>query len=34
MRESGVMYDIDKFSYLGSPESINHYTIYSRKDLG
>ena len=34
MRESGVMYDIDKFSYLGSPESVNHYTIYSRKDLG
>ncbi len=34
MRESGVMYDIDKFSYLGSPESINHYTIYTRKELG
>jgi tripartite-type tricarboxylate transporter receptor subunit TctC len=34
MRESGVMYDIDKFSYLGSPESVNHYTIYTRKELG
>jgi tripartite-type tricarboxylate transporter receptor subunit TctC len=34
MRESGVLYDIDKFIYLGSPESTNHYTIYSRKDLG
>jgi tripartite-type tricarboxylate transporter receptor subunit TctC len=34
MRESGVMYDIDKFSYLGSPESVNHYTIYTRSDLG
>ncbi|HEX9786738.1 MAG TPA: hypothetical protein VGB09_01875, partial [Candidatus Binatia bacterium] len=34
MRESGVLYDIDKFSYLGSPESVNHYTIYTRKDLG
>jgi len=34
MRESGVLYDIDKFGYLGSPESVNHYTIYSRKDLG
>jgi tripartite-type tricarboxylate transporter receptor subunit TctC len=34
MGESGVMYDIDKFSYLGSPESVNHYTIYSRKELG
>jgi tripartite-type tricarboxylate transporter receptor subunit TctC len=34
MRESGVMYDIDKFTYLGSPESVNHYTIYSRRELG
>jgi tripartite-type tricarboxylate transporter receptor subunit TctC len=34
MRESGVMYDIDKFTYLGSPESTNHYTIYTRKELG
>ncbi|MGH7853346.1 MAG: Bug family tripartite tricarboxylate transporter substrate binding protein [Candidatus Binatia bacterium] len=34
MGESGVLYDIDKFSYLGSPESVNHYTIYTRKDLG
>ncbi|HET9549705.1 MAG TPA: hypothetical protein VFQ03_05995 [Candidatus Binatia bacterium] len=34
MRESGVLCDIDKFSYLGSPESVNHYTIYSRKELG
>jgi tripartite-type tricarboxylate transporter receptor subunit TctC len=34
MRESGVLYDIDKFSYLGSPESVNHYTIYTRKELG
>lgn len=34
MRESGVMYDIDKFSYLGSPESVNHYTIYTRQALG
>ncbi len=31
MRESGVMYDIDKFIYLGSPESVNHYTIYTQK---
>ena len=28
------MYDIDKFIYLGSPESTNHYTIYTRKELG
>src|SRR5919106_1811492 len=34
MRESGVLYDIDKFTYLGSPESVNHYTIYTRKELG
>ena len=34
MGESGVMYDIDKFIYLGSPESTNHYTIYTRKELG
>lgn len=34
MGESGVSYDIDKFIYLGSPESENHYTIYTRKDLG
>ena len=34
MRESGVMYDIDKFIHLGSPESTTHYTIYTRRDLG
>ena len=34
MRESGVMYDIDKFIQLGSPESTVHYTIYTRKELG
>jgi tripartite-type tricarboxylate transporter receptor subunit TctC len=34
MRESGVMYDIDKFIHLGSPESTTHYTIYTRKELG
>lgn len=34
MGESGVMYDIDKFIQLGSPESTNHYTIYTRKELG
>jgi len=34
MRESGVMYDIDKFIHLGSPESTVHYTIYTRKELG
>ena len=34
MRESGVMYDIDKFIYLGAPESENHAVIYTRKELG
>jgi tripartite-type tricarboxylate transporter receptor subunit TctC len=34
MRESGVLYDIDKFIQLGTPESTNHYTIYTRKELG
>jgi tripartite-type tricarboxylate transporter receptor subunit TctC len=34
MRETGVMYDIDKFIQLGTPESTNHYTIYTRKELG
>jgi len=34
MRESGVMYDIDKFIYLGAPESVAHQIIYTRKDLG
>jgi tripartite-type tricarboxylate transporter receptor subunit TctC len=34
MGETGVNYDLDKFIYLGSPESENHYTIYTRKELG
>lgn len=34
MGEKGVTYDIDKFTYLGSPESENHYVIYTRRELG
>ena len=34
LREIGVMYDIDKFIQLGSPESTTHYTIYTRRELG
>jgi tripartite-type tricarboxylate transporter receptor subunit TctC len=34
MREKGVSYDVDKFIYLGTPESENHYVIYSRRELG
>ena len=32
--ETGVMYDADKFSYLGSSESVSHQIIYTRKELG
>src|SRR6185503_9889315 len=34
LRESGVMYDIDKYSYLGSPESTSHNVFYTRKEAG
>ena len=34
MRETGVMYDIDKFVYLGTPVSENHNVIYTRRELG
>jgi hypothetical protein len=34
MGESGVMYDIDKFIYLGSSEGGSHQIIYTRKELG
>jgi tripartite-type tricarboxylate transporter receptor subunit TctC len=34
MGETGVTYDIDKLIYLGSPESENHYVIYTRSELG
>jgi tripartite-type tricarboxylate transporter receptor subunit TctC len=34
LRESGVLYDIDKFIYLGSPESDSHVVFYTRKDAG
>ena len=34
MRESGVMYELDKFIYLGAPETAGHQIIYTRKELG
>jgi tripartite-type tricarboxylate transporter receptor subunit TctC len=34
LRESGVLYDIDKFIYLGSPESDSHVVFYTRKEAG
>jgi tripartite-type tricarboxylate transporter receptor subunit TctC len=30
---TGVMYDIDKFVYLGSSESTSHQIMYTRKEL-
>lgn len=30
---TGVMYDIDKFVYLGSSESTSHQILYTRKEL-
>ena len=33
MRETGVMYDIDKFILLGTPISENHNVIYTRSVL-
>jgi hypothetical protein len=32
--ETGVMYNIDKFIYLGTPVSENHNVIYTRAALG
>lgn len=32
--EPGVNYDLNKFIYLGSAESANHYTFLSRKQAG
>lgn len=34
MGEKGISFDIDKFNYLGTPESENHYVIYTRRELG
>ena len=34
LRETGVMYEIDKFIYLGTPVSENHNVIYTRHELG
>lgn len=34
MRETGVMYDIEKFIFLGTPVSENHNVFYTRRELG
>jgi tripartite-type tricarboxylate transporter receptor subunit TctC len=34
LRESGVIYDVDKFFYLGSPESASHLVFYTRREAG
>jgi tripartite-type tricarboxylate transporter receptor subunit TctC len=32
--EGGVQYDLDKFNWLGSPDSAYHYVLMVRKELG
>jgi tripartite-type tricarboxylate transporter receptor subunit TctC len=32
--EKGVQYDLDKFIYLGSPNSASHYVFFTNKKLG
>ncbi len=32
--EPGVQYDIDKFSYLGTPDSLQHYLFITHRDAG
>ncbi|HWO43311.1 MAG TPA: hypothetical protein VNO43_16035 [Candidatus Eisenbacteria bacterium] len=32
--EAGVQYDLDKFIYLGSPNSESHYVFFTNKKLG
>src|SRR5215208_6825382 len=32
--ESGIMYDINKFIYLGGTEGVAHQVFYTRKELG
>jgi tripartite-type tricarboxylate transporter receptor subunit TctC len=32
--ETGILYDIDKFVYIGALDYINHQIFYTRKELG
>jgi tripartite-type tricarboxylate transporter receptor subunit TctC len=32
--EPGVQYDIDKFTYLGTPDSLQHYLFLTHRDAG
>jgi tripartite-type tricarboxylate transporter receptor subunit TctC len=34
MGETGILYDIDKFVYVGALDYINHQVFYTRKELG
>ncbi|MBM4264061.1 MAG: hypothetical protein FJ145_21895 [Deltaproteobacteria bacterium] len=34
LRENGVLFDIDKFHYVGSPDSSSHNVYYTRRELG
>ncbi|HUF41129.1 MAG TPA: hypothetical protein VMR20_04170 [Verrucomicrobiae bacterium] len=31
--ESGIMYDINKFTYLGATEGVAHQVLYTRREL-
>ncbi|MBI4524314.1 MAG: hypothetical protein HY695_10945 [Deltaproteobacteria bacterium] len=32
--ETGVLYDLDRFVYLGSPDSATQYVLFTRRDAG
>ena len=34
LREAGVQYDLNKFIYLGSPNSASHYVFFTNRKLG
>jgi tripartite-type tricarboxylate transporter receptor subunit TctC len=34
LREPGVQYDLDKFIYLGTPNSASHYVFATRREAG
>ena len=34
LKEPGVEYDINRFTYLGAPDGVAHYVFHTRKDAG
>ncbi|MBI4529630.1 MAG: hypothetical protein HY695_38010 [Deltaproteobacteria bacterium] len=34
LRKTGILYDLDKLIYVGSPYSANHYVFVTRKEAG